>query len=194
MDRMNGVDREALMATVAAVKATPEIGAFQFRLENEWVDGGLNRSRIDGFYGACQEMRHARAFEVVNDEPPVLLSGDQGANPVEFVLHALAGCLTTSLVYHAAARGMKVDAVRTRFEGDLDLQGFLGLRADVRNGYQQVRVAFEIEGDLSDAQKQELMALAQARSPVFDIVSHGVPVTCRLADTAAAGEVAMRAD
>ena len=191
MDRMNGVDREALFATV---KEKPEIGAFQFRLENQWVDGGLNRSRIDGFYGACTEMRHAQTFEFVNDEPAVLLSGDQGANPVEFVLHALAGCLTTSLVYHAAARGIPVKAVRTRFEGDLDLQGFLGIRPDVRNGYQQVRVAFEIDGDLSDAQKQELMAMAQARSPVFDIVSHGVPVECRLAETASGGEGAMAAD
>lgn len=101
------------------------------------------------------------------------------------MLHALAGCLTTSLVYHAAARGLRVDAVRTRFEGELDLRGFLGLSREVRNGYQAIRALFEIEGDLTEAEKQELMQMGQAFSPVFDIVSNGVPVECRLASRAA---------
>lgn len=180
-DRINGVDREALRGTIAAVQAQPELAAFTFRLSNRWVDGGENRSMVDGFHGTCSEHRRAVPFELVNDEPPVLLSGDKGPNPVEHVLHALAGCLTTSLVYHAAARGMKVDAVRTRFEGDLDLRGFLGLSKEVRNGYREIRTIFEIEGDLSEAEKAELMAMGQRYSPVFDIVSRGVPVRCMLA-------------
>jgi uncharacterized OsmC-like protein len=180
-DMMNGVDRQALRDTIAAVAAQPELAAFTFRLANRWVDGGENRSHIYGFHGTCTEHRRPVPFELVNDEPPVLLSGDKGPNPVEHVLHALAGCLTTSLVYHAAARGMKVDAVRTRFEGDLDLRGFLGLSKEVRNGYREIRTIFEIEGDLSEAEKAELMAMGQRYSPVFDIVSRGVPVRCMLA-------------
>lgn len=177
---INGVDRDALQATVAAVQDDPTLAAFEFRLANRWVDGGLNRSTVDAFYGTNMEHRRAQPFELVNDEPPVLLSGDRGPNPVEHVLHALAGCLTTSLVYHAAARGMRIEAVRTRFVGDLDLRGFLGLAPSVRNGYREIRVAFEIDGELTAAQKAELVRLAEARSPVFDIVSNGVPVACAL--------------
>jgi uncharacterized OsmC-like protein len=179
---INGVDRDALTQTVDAVRADPTLAAFEFRLANRWIDGGENRSVVDGFHGTNMEHRHARAFELVNDEPPVLLSGDRGPNPVEHVLHALAGCLTTSLVYHAAARGLKVDAVRTRFEGDLDLRGFLGIAPEVRNGYKEIRVVFEIEGDFSEAQKAELVRMAEARSPVFDIVRNGVPVRCALVE------------
>src|SRR5690606_30866371 len=116
----------------------------------------------------------------------VLLSGDKAANPVEYVLHALAGCLTTTLVYHAAARGIAVEAVTTRFEGDLDLQGFLGLSKSVRNGFSAIRVAFSLEGDLTEAQKRELIAMAQEYSPVFDIVTNGVPVSVSLWDPATA--------
>lgn len=181
-DIMNGVDRQALFGTIDAVKANPAIAAFEFRIRNEWIEGGLNRSTVTDFHGACQDIAHARPFEVYNDEPPVLLSGDKGPNPVENLLHALAGCLTTSVVYHAAARGMKLDAVRTRFEGDLDLRGFLGLSEEVRNGYQAIRVVFEIDGDLTLDQKRELMAMGPRFSPVFDVVSRGTPVTCRLAE------------
>jgi uncharacterized OsmC-like protein len=176
---MNGVDREALFATVDAVKADPEVAQFEFRLANRWVTGGENRSRIDDYYGAKQEMRHAEPFELVNDEPPVLLSTDKGPNPVEYVLHALAGCLTTSLVYHAAARGIEVRSVATRFEGDLDLQGFLGIKDEVRRGFQSIRVVFDIDADADQVMKDELIAMAEAHSPVFDIVSNGVPVVCR---------------
>jgi len=179
-DMLNGVDRDGLFATIDAIKDTPSLASFQFRLANSWVGGGENRSRIDGFHGAGAELRHAQPFELVNDEPPVLLSGDTAPNPVEYVLHALAGCLTTSLVYHAAAHGIAVHAVGTRFEGDLDLRGFLGLSKDVRRGFSGIRVVFEIDADCDEAKKQELVAMAQAHSPVFDIVSNGVPVACGL--------------
>lgn len=183
---INGVDRKALFDTIEAVKASPELAAFKFRVRNKWIDGGLNRSEITSFYGTGAEIDHAQVFELYNDEPAVLLSGDKAANPVEYVLHALAGCLTTTLVYHAAARGIAVEAVTTRFEGDLDLQGFLGLSKSVRNGFSAIRVAFSLEGDLTEAQKRELIAMAQEYSPVFDIVTNGVPVSVSLWDPATA--------
>lgn len=183
-DMLNGVSRKDLFGTIEAVKQAPELGAFKFRVRNAWIDGGLNRSVVEGFYGTCTEIAHARSFTIDNDEPAVLLSGDTAANPVEYVLHALAGCLTTTLVYHAAARGLKVDAVTTRFEGDLDLRGFLDITRAVRNGFSAIRVSFEIEGDLSPDQKRELVAVGQGFSPVFDIVSNGVPITCVMAGEA----------
>jgi len=115
-----------------------------------------------------------------NDEPDVLLGSDQAANPVENVLHSLAGCLTTSLIYHAAARGITIHAMESRLEGNLDLRGFLGLSGDVRNGYQGVRVTFRIDSDASPQQLAELCTIAQERSPVFDIVTNKVPVTVAL--------------
>ena len=177
---INGVDTNAMGDTIDAVRAEPALAAFTFKLTNRWIGGGLNRSTVDAFEGTLSEHRRPAPFELLNDEPPVLLGGDGGANPVEQVLHGLAGCLTTSLAYHAAARGIRVDAIRTRLEGDLDLRGFLGLDPAVRNGYRAIRVAFEVDGDLTEAERAGLVALAQARSPVFDIVSRGVPVTCRL--------------
>jgi uncharacterized OsmC-like protein len=177
---INGVDRQKLFDTIAAVKAEPSIARFEFRLSNRWVNGGENRSQIDGFYGAGAEMAHREAFHLVNDEPEILLSNDKAPNPVEYVLHALAGCLTTSLVYHAAARGIAIRGVSTRFEGDLDLRGFLGLDKSVRRGFQAIRVKFDIDADCDDDKKRELVAMGEAFSPVFDIVSNGVPVTCEL--------------
>lgn len=182
---MNGVDRDALFETIDAVKADETIAAFNFRIENTWMGGGLNRTTVTDFFGAGETTDHQIAFELWNDEPEVLLSGDRGPNPVENLLHALAGCLTTSMVYHAAARGIAIDGIKTRFEGDLDLRGFLGLSEDVRKGYQSIKVMFEINGDLGPEQKRELVALACTYSPVFDVVTNGVPVECRITEDAA---------
>jgi uncharacterized OsmC-like protein len=179
---LNGVDTEALFGTIDAISNDPAIASFQFRVRNHWVDGGENRSTINDYYGAKQEMARATAFELINDEPPVLLGADRGANPVEYVLHALAGCLTTSLVYHAAARGIAVRGVRTKLMGDLDLHGFLGMSDKVRRGFQTIRVVFDIDADVDDNTKLELMMMGQRYSPVFDIVSNGVPVKCMLDD------------
>ena len=180
-DVMNGVDRHALSQAIAAMTANPALAEFNFRIENEWVDGGLNRSTIRDFHGTGTTLPHRTSFVVYNDEPAVLLSGDQGPNPVENLLHALAGCLTTSIVYHAAARGMKIDAIRTRFDGDIDLRGLLGISEACRNGYKAIRVVFQIEGDLTQDEKRQLMAMGPKYSPVFDVVSRGVPVLCHLA-------------
>lgn len=181
-ETVNGVDVGRLRDTVAAVREEPAIARFVFRADNRWLDGGHNRSTIRDFYGACREDRsRGDAFVLDNDEPDVLLGTDRGANPVEYVLHALAGCLTTSLVYHAAARGIRVHAVESTLEGDLDLRGFLGIDERVRNGYQGIRVAFRIAADASDEELEELARLAQARSPVCDTVTRPVPVTVTVA-------------
>lgn len=178
---LNGVDREKLSGAIEALTADASLASFQFRLSNQWVNGGENRSYIDGFYGLGQEIPHKQAFALVNDEPEVLLSNDKAPNPVEYLLHALAGCLVTSLVYHAAARDIAIKGVVTRFEGDLDLRGLLGITDTVRRGFQTIRVVFDIDADCDDAGKQELIAMAQAYSPVFDMVSNGVPVNAMLA-------------
>jgi uncharacterized OsmC-like protein len=175
---VNGVDVDRLVGTIQAVGGKPELAAFRFRAVNRWIQGGHNRSTIKGFYGAGQEDASRNgAFVLDNDEPAVLLGTDRGANPVEHVLHALAGCLTTSMVYHAAARGIRLEEVESHLEGDLDLRGFLGMSDDVRNGYQNVRVRFRVKADATEAEIAELAKLAQARSPVFDIVSNPVPVS-----------------
>jgi uncharacterized OsmC-like protein len=175
-DKINGVDVQALFDTIKAVKENTCIAAFKFRNSNKWVDGGENRSVINEYYGAMQEHARVQPFIMTNDEPPVLLGTDRGPNPVEYVLHALAGCLTTSLVYHAAARGIRVEEVETRFEGDLDLRGFLGISDEVRNGYQEIRVVFDVKADASEETIGDLVEMARKFSPVFDIVSHGTPV------------------
>ena len=174
---INGVDVERLGQTVQAVQQNPSLGTSEFRAVNRWISGGHNRSTIKGFFGAGQEdTSRTKSFVLDADEPYVLLGKDQGANPVEFVLHALAACLTTSLVYHAAARGIQIESIESKLEGDLDLQGFLGLSEQVRKGYKQIRASFTIK---SDASAEQLEALTKF-SPVYDIVSNPVPVSIRI--------------
>jgi uncharacterized OsmC-like protein len=171
---VNGVDVARLGQTVEAVRQQTNLAAFQFRAANRWIGGGHNRSTIQGFYGAGEEDRtRAAAFVLDADEPPVLLGKDQGVHPLEFVLHALAACLTTSMVYHAAARGIRIDSVESRLDGDLDLRGFLGVSDNVRRGYQQIRVKFQVASDAAADELQQLTTY----SPVFDIVSNPVPVS-----------------
>ena len=181
---INGVNVEELFKTVDAVKKTAAIAKFRFRADNTWIKGGHNRTSIRNFYGAGEEDTSRKTpFILDADEPKVLLGTDRGANPVEYVLTALAGCLTTSLVYHAAARGIAVEEVESHLEGDLDLRGFLGISEEVRNGYENIRVTFKIKADATEEQLRELVQLAQKRSPVFDIVSHPVPVSVELKKT-----------
>jgi len=174
---INGVDVERLGQTVQAVQQNPSLGASQFRAVNRWINGGHNRSTIKSFYGAGQEdTTRTKPFVLDADEPQLLLGKDQGANPVEFVLHALAACLTTSLVYHAASRGIHIESIESKLEGDLDLQGFLGLSDQVRRGYKQIRASFTVKSDASAKDLEELTKF----SPVFDIVSNPVPVSIHI--------------
>lgn len=174
----NGVDTEKLFGTLDAVKADPSLAKFQFRARNRWIDGAHNRTTIRDFYAANQEDT-SRAVEFVVDagEPAILIGSDTGPNPAEYLLHALAACLTTSLVYVAAARGVHLSEVESTVEGDMDVQGALGLSDDYRNGFEQIRVTFSIKGDAPDETLQSLVARAQKRSAVFDMVTNGGPVT-----------------
>jgi uncharacterized OsmC-like protein len=170
---LNGVNVTGLFDTIKAVKANQELAKFQFRANNHWLDGGHNRSTIQGFYGCrMEDESRTQPFVLDADEPPVLLGQDAGANPVEYILHALAACLTTTMVYHAAARNITIEAVDSALEGDLDLRGFLGLSNEVRKGYQTIRVRMRVK---SDAKPEALRELAQF-SPVYDVVSNSVPV------------------
>jgi uncharacterized OsmC-like protein len=173
----NGVDTAALFATLDAVKEDPELAKFQFRATNTWIDGAHNRSVIKDFYAAKQEdTSRAHAFTLDAGEPAILIGTDTGPNPAEFVLHALAACLTTSLVYVAAARGVRLTTVASTVEGDINVQGALGLSDEYRNGYQRIRVTFRVAGDAPAEKLRQLVERAQQRSAVFDIVTNGVPV------------------
>ena len=174
----NGIDLSQMAGTVAALQANPMLAHFEFRARNRWIGGGENRSVIKDFYGAGQEdPSRENAFEFTNGEPPVLLGHNEGANPVEFLLHALAGCVTTTTVLHATARGIEIESLSTRLVGGIDLQGLLGL-ADVPAGYQGIRIEMDIRAkNASDAELDDLVAFAQAHSPVCNTVCRPVPVT-----------------
>ncbi len=171
----NGVDTATLFATLDAVKGNHDIAKFQFRATNRWVSGTHNQSTIHGFYGAMQEMTHEQPFTFDADHPAVLVGSDNGPTPVEYVLHALAACLTAGLANIAAARKVNLTEVESTVEGDIDLLGILGLSDEVRNGYQQIKVSFKLRGD--DPEKlRQVVEQSRQRSAVYDIVTNGVPV------------------
>jgi uncharacterized OsmC-like protein len=174
---VNGIDVIEFENTVQAVKAQPDLAKFQFRASNRWNTGGYNRTTIKGFYGAGEEhWARDRTFVLEADEPPVLLGEDRTANPVEYLLHALASCLTSSIIYKAAARGITIESVESTLEGDLDARAFLEVSNDERKGYQHIRVTFKIK---SDASPDVLKECAEF-SPVLDVVTHGTAVSLRI--------------
>jgi uncharacterized OsmC-like protein len=174
----NGLDMEALVGTVEAVKQDPSLGSFEFRATNQWINGGENRSRIKEFYGAgSEDESRTDAFEFTNGEPPVLLGANEGANPVEFLLHALAGCVTTTTVLHAAARGIQIESLSTELVGTIDVQGLLALDDSVPVGYEQIQIRMDIKADCSDEELDDLLAFARDHSPVCNTVCRPVPVT-----------------
>ena len=178
---VNGVDVDRLLGTIEHVSTDPTLARFQFRARNQWIEGSRNRSTIREFYGAGQEdTSRAAPFVLDADEPPVLLGENQAPSAGEYVLHALAACLTGTIVYHAAVRGIALDGLEATIEGDVDVRGFLGLDETVRPGYQQIRVAFKASGDFDDDQLAELASLVRY-SPVRDIVSNPVPVAIDVA-------------
>jgi uncharacterized OsmC-like protein len=172
----NGVDTATLFATLDAVKGDPEIAKFQFRASNRWVSGTHNRTTIHDFHGAKQEMAHREPFTFDADHPPVLVGSDQGPTPVEYLLHALAACLTAGIANIAAARGITLTEVTSTVEGDIDLLGILGLDDDVRNGYQGIRVSFVLRGDIPE-KLRSVVEQSRRRSAVYDVVTNGVPVS-----------------
>lgn len=179
---LNGVNLDQLFGTLDAIKKQPNLARFQFRAQNRWLGGAHNRSTIQGFYGAGQEdSSRTAAFTIDAGEPAVLVGTDTGPNPAEAALHALAACLTTSLIYVAAARGVRLTEVESTLEGDIDLQGALGLSDTVRNGFQQICVRFQVKGDAPPEKLREIVKRAQQRSAVFDCLTRGVAVSVELA-------------
>jgi uncharacterized OsmC-like protein len=174
---INGVNVDNLFSTIAAIKATPTIAKFKFRVRNQWQGASRNSSTVDQFYGAGMERTRLLPFALEADEPAILLGTDAAANPVEHLLHALAACLTTSMVYRAAARGIHIEEIESSFEGDIDLHGFLELDKDIRQGYQHIRVNFKIKADVPLEQLEEIVRLGTSHSPVFDSLVNGVPVS-----------------
>jgi uncharacterized OsmC-like protein len=173
----NGVDVPRLFATLDAVKDQNEIAKFQFRATNTWVSGTHSRSQLSGFFGAMQEMEHKNVTVLDADHPAVLVGEDNAPTPIEFILHAIAACLTSGVANIAAARGIQLHKVTSSVEGDIDLLGILGLSdGTIRNGYQQIRVIFHIEGDADDEKLRELVEQSRRRSAVYDVLTNPTPV------------------
>jgi len=173
----NGIDMDVLKGTVTAVSKDPELGQCTFRARNKWVGGSQNLSAITGFYGAKEEIPHKQTFEMLADEPAMLSGSDEGANPVEYLLHALASCVTTSMVAHAAVRGIKIEELESELEGDINLNGFLGLDESMPKGYTSIRLKFRVKTDEENLERLKELA---AFSPVYNTLTNGVKVDIEL--------------
>lgn len=177
IQKVNGIDIDVLQSTVSAIQQDPDLGKCRFHVQNKWIDGNHNRTTITSFYGAKQENGHKQAFELDADEPPVLAGHDEAPNPVEHLLNSLAACVTTSLVAHAAVRGIHLEEVESEIEGDLDLKGFLGISNEVPKGYTDIRMKIKVKSDETNLDK--LKRLAEF-SPVFNTLINGCNVDIQL--------------
>jgi len=170
---INGVTVSTVLGIVGAIEENSDNAHFQFRLNNHWVDGGLNRSRIQEYFALGQEDdTRTEPFIVDADEPAVNSGGDSMPNPMEYILHSLAGCLTSTLVYHAAVQGIEIESVESSLEGDMDVRGMLGMSEESRKAFSAVRVQMQVKGT-ADAETLKELALF---SPVYDIISNSLPV------------------
>jgi uncharacterized OsmC-like protein len=172
----NGVNTPTLLATINAVKETPALAKFRFRASNRWVSGTYSESRVESFTGAGGEHTHMSRFSYGADHPAVLVGLDRGPTPIEFLLHGLASCITAGVGNIAAVRGVTLTKIESRVEGDIDLRGILGLADDVRNGYERIRITFDIAGDAPPEKLRQIVEQGVARSAVFDVLTNGVPV------------------
>jgi uncharacterized OsmC-like protein len=179
--QVNGVDTDTLFATIGAVKEQPALARFQFRTMTEYVRGTHNRTTFGGFAGAGDEHEHRQTYTADADHPAVLVGQDNAPTPAEHLLQALGACMTSGMANIAAARGIELEEVTCRIEGDIDLQGILGLSDEVRNGFEDIRVTFHVRGDAEAEQLARLVEQARARSAVYDVLTHGVPVTVSVA-------------
>ncbi|HZP28572.1 MAG TPA: OsmC family protein [Acidimicrobiia bacterium] len=175
----NGVNIEALRGARQALTEAPEAAKFQWRASCEWVNGTHSRSTVSDFSGLGQNHAHRQAYSIEADHPQVFASEDNGATPPEIVLAALASCLTAGVATVATNRGVQLRSVTATVEGDMDLQGILGIDGDVRNGFETIRVTYDIDADAPRADLEAIVAQSQKRSAVFDIVTN--PTTVRVA-------------
>ena len=178
VERINGINTESLNETIDLVRDNPEFAKFTFIARNQWITGTHNKATIHEFYQAGQrDLTRNEPLVFDEDEPPILLGKNKGANPVEFVLVGLSGCLTTSLVSQAAIKGIELKSVESELKGNLDVRGFLGISKEVRNGFESINVRFNIISNASDEKIQELVSSAKQYSPVYDIITNKVPVS-----------------
>ena len=172
INEVNGLDLDTLGETIEALRGDPELGRCRFKISNKWTGAASNCSTVTSFYAAKQDLEHKQPFKLRADEPPMLSGADEAPNPVEHLLNALTSCMTTSLVSHAAVRGIHIDELESEVEGDIDLNGFLGLSEDVPKGYKNIRVTFKVK---SDENTEKLRELAKF-SPVYNTLINGVNV------------------
>jgi uncharacterized OsmC-like protein len=173
----NGVDVGQLMNVIGEIEADKNYAKFQFRATNQWINGGQCRSRIKEFYaGNAEDSTRKQAFTLDADEPNIAAGYDTAPNAMEYVLHALASCLTASLVYHASVRGIPIDSVESSYTGDMDVRGLFGLSEDVRKGFNKVTVNMSVK---SAASAEELTELAMF-SPVYEMISKALPTEFNL--------------
>ena len=175
--KINGIHIETLQGTVNAIEQEPDLGQCKFRARNKWLGGNHNSTIITGFYGAKQEIAHKQVFELHADEPPILAGNDEGANPGEHLLNALAACVTTSLGAHAAVRGIHIEELESELEGDIDLRGFLGLADDVPKGFTDIRIKFRVKSDTGNMERLKRLT---AYSPVFNTITQGANVEIKV--------------
>jgi len=177
----HGVRTPDLFATINAVASQPELARFTWRAKSNWVHGTHSRTVFSGYYGAGAEQDRGKQFSADADHPAVLCGDDRAPTPVEWVLHGLAACLTAGIANIAAARGIELDAVTAIIEGDMDLRGILGLSDEVRNGYEGIRIRFEVQGDAPAEKLRQIVEQSRARSAVFDIITNRTPVAIEVA-------------
>ncbi len=173
INTINGIDLDVLQQTVHAIEQDPELAQCRFRARNKWMGGTHNHTRISNFFAAGQERQHKQPFDLDADEPPMLAGEDEAPNPVEHLLNALAGCMTTSIAAHAAVRGIHIEELESELEGDLDLRGFLGLSPDTPRGFTHIRVKFKAKADTENMTR--LRQLVEY-SPVFNTITHAAKV------------------
>jgi uncharacterized OsmC-like protein len=174
---MNGVDVPTFVATLGAVSETPAIASFTFRAKGAWQGGTHSRTTFTDYFGATAEQQHVQPHTIDGDHPTVLCGTDKGVTPVEMVLAALSACITAGIGNIASIRQVKLESVESSVEGDIDLNGILGLDDGVRNGFAGIRATFRIKGDAPAEVLEQIVQQSIARSAVFDIITNGVPVT-----------------
>jgi uncharacterized OsmC-like protein len=173
----NGVNVEALIAARDALAKSPEAAQFKWRAACEWKNGTHSHSTVEGFYGLGQEQRHKKTFSFDADHPELFASEDNGATPIEYVLVGLASCLTAGIAAIAQNRNIQLRSVTATIEGDMDVQGILGMDSDIRNGFSGLNVTYKIDADAKREDIEALVAQSQKRSAVYDIVTNPTNVT-----------------
>lgn len=178
---LNGVNVPQLAQIIDNLTNNPDQAQFHFCARNNWINGSENQTTVSEFYGGGKKHVRSKPFVFKKDEPPIFLGHDMGANPVEYALTALAGCVTTTLVYYASAMNVKINKVESTLEGDIDLRGLLNIDENVKAGYQSIDIKFKIDSDASPEVLEKLMAIAKKHSPVASTIANATPINISLA-------------